>query len=120
MALVRMQNAYFVSADMDAGCRFYEAIGFRPKFRDGSRWAQFDLAGHNFSLACADEAPDDARGAVLVFESDAPADHKILVEAGATSLSARDMGDHGYVRTYTDPNGHLIQIFWKAAVASKG
>ena len=36
------------------------------------------------------------------------------VAAGAQALETRDMGSHGRTRTYRDPAGHLIQLFWKA------
>ena len=43
MTIKRLQNAYYVTADMDRAAAFYgDVLGLPTKFRDGMKWAQFD------------------------------------------------------------------------------
>lgn len=115
MSVVKLKTIYVASGSVDACVDFYTvALGFEVRFRDATRWVQ--LAGHGIGLAvaCPDEAPAGARGAIPVFEVDAASDHDRLLEAGATMLDERDMGSHGHTRTYQDPAGNLLQLFWRA------
>lgn len=115
MALTRIQTIYVPAARVAECAAFYERIlAARPRFRDGDRWVQFGVGGVGFAVASFEESAPGAAGAVSVFESDDPADHALLMQAGAEEVSARDMGDHGRTRTYLDPAGNLLQLFWRA------
>jgi predicted enzyme related to lactoylglutathione lyase len=121
MAIKRIQNAYFVAADMDATVAFYRAIGLALKFQDGARWAQFDVAGANFSLASAQEAPPDTTGGVVVFEvDDIEATAAQVTAAGGTILARRDMGAHGRALTFRDPAGNVLQLFQRPPARTDG
>ena len=120
MPVTRIQNAYYVARNMSETVAFYrDALGLKPKFQDGERWAQFDAGGANFSLSSTDEAPMDAAGGVVVFEVtelEAMADR--ITAAGGEVLGRRDMGSHGRTLTFRDPGGNVLQLFERAASAS--
>jgi len=116
MAVKKLQNAYYVTAEMDRAVAFYrDVLGLPLKFQDGERWAQFDAGGVNFSLSAPDEAATGARGAVVIFEvDDLDAARDRLVDARASVLETRDMGTHGRLLTFQDPDGNLVQLFQRA------
>ena len=117
MAVRKLQNAYYVTRDMDRAVAFYrDALGLSLSFQDGARWTQMKAGDVNFSLASPDEAADGATGAVVIFEVDDLDASAAAIEAGGGSvLATRDMGDHGRALTFRDPDGNLVQLFQRAA-----
>ncbi|MGH2588778.1 MAG: VOC family protein [Dehalococcoidia bacterium] len=117
MAIKKLQNAYYVTEDMDRAVSFYrDTLGLALKFQDGARWAQFDAGGTNFSLSAPEEAAQGAQGAVVIFEvDDLDTVQGRLAERGASVLDTRDMGAHGRSLTFRDPDGNLVQLFQRAA-----
>lgn len=116
MAVKKLQNAYYVTGDMERAVAFYrDALGLAVKFQDGAKWAQFDAGGVNFSLSSPEEAVVGARGAVIIFEvDDLDAARGRLEGAGGAVLDTRDMGAHGRSLTFRDPDGNLVQLFQRA------
>lgn len=116
MTVKKLQNAYLVTREMDRAVAFYrEALGLTLRFRDGTRWAQFDAGGANVSLSAPEEAADGACGAVLVFEvDDLEAAAARVAAHGGTLGVHRDMGTHGRTLTVRDPDGNVIQLFQRA------
>lgn len=116
MPVKRIQNSYYVVRDMAGTVAFYrDALGLGVKFQDGARWAQFDVAGANFSLSVPEEAPIDAAGGVVVFEvADLEAMADRIAAAGGEVLGRRDMGSHGRTLTFRDPAGNILQLFERA------
>src|SRR5262245_22889955 len=56
----RLGNVFYAVDDMDAAVEFYGTkLGLQLKFRDGDRWAAFDVGGTTLALA----APAEAGGA---------------------------------------------------------
>ena len=103
MTMKRLQNAYVVTQDMERAVAFYkDAMGLPVKFQDGTKWAQFDAGGTNFSLSSPEEAAEGAMGAVLIFEVDSIADASITIERnGGEVLGSRDgwlLVDKGPIR----------------------
>lgn len=117
MPISRIQNAYYVTQEMEASVAFYrDALGLKLKFQDGARWAQFDAGGSNFSLSSPEEAADGAVGATVVFEvTDLDAVAQNVTAGGGTVLGRRDMGSHGRTLTFRDPFGNVAQLFERAA-----
>jgi predicted enzyme related to lactoylglutathione lyase len=116
MAVKRLQNAYYVTHDMDRAVAFYrDALGLSVRFQDGTRWAQFDAGGVNFSLSAPEEAAEGATGAVVIFEvDDIDAARTRLEAGGARVLVDRDMGAHGRSLSFRDPDGNLVQLLQRA------
>ncbi len=69
MTVEKLQNAYYVTGDMERAVAFYrDALGLDLMFQDGEKWTQFKAGGVNFAMASKEEAPDSAVGATIVFE----------------------------------------------------
>ena len=117
MTVEKLQNAYYVTADMDRAIAFYrDTLGLDLAFQDGGKWAQLKAGGANFALSSAEEAPEGAGGATVVFEvPDAAAAGAAIAEAGGEILGERDMGDHGKTLTFRDPDGNLVQLYQRAS-----
>jgi predicted enzyme related to lactoylglutathione lyase len=116
VAVKRMQNAYVVTGDMERAVAFYrDALGLAMKFQDGPKWAQFDAGGVNFSLSSIGEAAAGASGATVIFEVDDIDVARPAIEAAGGAVDGlRDMGSHGRVLTFRDPDGNIVQLFQRA------
>ncbi len=116
VAVKKLQNAYYVTQDMDRAVAFYrDALGLKLSFQDGARWAQMKAGDVNFSLASPEEGAEGAAGAVVIFEvDDIDASRTALETGGGTVVGTRDMGDHGRALTFRDPDGNLVQLFQRA------
>jgi predicted enzyme related to lactoylglutathione lyase len=107
MAEVDIQTVYFVAKDMARLEDFYgSALGIPVQFRDENKWTQFRLQRSAFALSSAEEAAQGAVGAVPVFQ---------IASAGGQLLAQRDMGTHGVVATYKDPEENVFQVFRKSS-----
>lgn len=117
MTVEKLQNAYYVTGDMGRAIAFYrDTLGLDLMFQDGGKWAQLKAGGVNFALSSAEEAPDGAVGATVVFEvPDAGAAGAAITAAGGEILGERDMGDHGKTVTFRDPDGNLVQLYQRAS-----
>lgn len=118
MSVQRIQSVYTVVSDMEVLQAFYsKVLGLQPKFRDQDRWTQFSIANTNFALSSAQEAAQGATGSVIVFEAAGLDGIRESVEdAGGSFVGERDMGAHGQVLTFTDPEGHPFQVFSKSTL----
>ncbi|MDA0785124.1 MAG: VOC family protein [Proteobacteria bacterium] len=116
MTVKKLQNAYYVTGDMDRAIAFYrDTLGLDLMFQDGGKWAQLKAGGVNFALSSTEEAPDGAVGATVVFEvPDAGTAGEAIAAAGGEILGERDMGDHGKTVTFRDPDGNLVQLYQRA------
>lgn len=125
MNITGIQTLYTVARDMDRMHHFYAtALQLVPRFRDGQRWSQFQAGAAGspaFALSCADEAAAGAVGSIIVFATDDLALAEQAVEqAGGRLLHRRDMGTHGCVATFADPEGNLFQLFSRSAAPLSG
>lgn len=116
MSVLKLQSVYTITKDMDALQGFYSRIlGMQPKFRDKDRWTQFTVGNNNFALSSPEEAAQGATGSVVVFEATGLDGISESVEgAGGKLLGERDMGAHGKVLTFMDPEGNPFQVFSKS------
>jgi predicted enzyme related to lactoylglutathione lyase len=119
MAEVDMQSVYIVAKDIDRLSGFYVAALSMPvQFRDANKWTQFCLRRSAFALSSAEEAAQGAVGAVPVFQIDGEARQEVdqkIISAGGQLLGLRDMGTHGFVATYKDPEDNIFQVFSKTS-----
>ena len=119
MAEVDVQTIYFVAKDMVRLEDFYaSALGMPVQFRDENKWTQFCLQRSAFALSSAEEAAEGAVGAVPVFQVAGEAQDEVrqkILSAGGRQLAQRDMGTHGIVTTYQDPEENIFQVFSKSS-----
>jgi lactoylglutathione lyase len=111
--VVSLDHVYYWVTDVDRGVAFYRDVLGLPLVRqDGSRWAEFDVAGRRFALhGAVDGHPISPGGAAAVFEVED-------LDRAKTALSARGVAfDHegdvaGYARfaSFRDPDGNPLQI----------
>jgi len=118
MAVKRIRNAYYVVADMERMLAFYrDVLGLTLKFRDGDRWAQFDVAGASLALSSREEgASAPGAGAVVTLEvDDLDATALALGRAGVEIVQPlRDMGAHGRTMAIRDTGGNIVQLYQRA------
>jgi predicted enzyme related to lactoylglutathione lyase len=112
MTVVRLQNIHMVVRDMDGTAAFWQrALGLSVRFRDADRWLQLKAGNDPFALAAPEEGLAGQTGAVPVFEvDDLEAHAEAILAEGGRILGERDMGDHGRVLTFCDPEGNAAQL----------
>jgi predicted enzyme related to lactoylglutathione lyase len=112
MPLGTIRTVYTVANDMDLMRAFYEqALDLPLAFRDGDNWCQFKAGQISFALSSPFEAAQGARGSVIVFDAtDVTAFAQRIERLGGRHLSSRDMGSHGSVATFADPENNLFQL----------
>jgi predicted enzyme related to lactoylglutathione lyase len=117
-ATVKLKHVYLTASEPEVLAGFYEALGMTIRFADRGRWVQF--AGDKAALCVAGPAEsvsEPSRNAVLVFEVD---DLDIALERARAQgaevfCEVRDMGAHGRVAHFRDPQHNTIQLFQAAA-----
>ena len=119
MAEVDIQTVYFVAKDMARLEDFYvSALGMPVQFRDENKWTQFRLQRSAFALSSAEEAARRSRRGRPRLPGRrggpgrGPAE---VLSAGGQQLAQRDMGTHGVVTTYQDPEENIFQVFSKSS-----
>jgi predicted enzyme related to lactoylglutathione lyase len=112
MPLGAIRTAYTVARDMDLLQAFYTgALELPLSFRDRDNWCQFKAGPVSFALSSPSEAAQGARGSVIVFDAtDVAAVAQRIERFGGRLLSSRDMGSHGSVATFADPENNLFQL----------
>jgi predicted enzyme related to lactoylglutathione lyase len=107
-----VRSVYTVANDIDRMQVFYaEALELPLAFRDQDNWCQFKAGPVAFALSSASEAAKDARGSVVVFDAtDVAAAAARIERLGGRHLATREMGTHGSVATFADPEGNLFQL----------
>jgi predicted enzyme related to lactoylglutathione lyase len=110
MTLGAIRSVYTVANDMDLMRAFYEeALELPLAFRDRDKWCQFKAGQVPFALSSPSEAAKGAR--VIVFDAtDVAAFAQRIERLGGRRLSSRDMGSHGSVATFSDPENNLFQL----------
>jgi predicted enzyme related to lactoylglutathione lyase len=112
MPLGTIRSVYTVADDMDLMQAFYAgALELPLAFRDRDNWCQFKAGQVSFALSSRSEAANGARGSVIVFDAiDVAAFAQRIERLGGKHLSSRDMGSHGIVATFADPENNLFQL----------
>ncbi|WP_158816628.1 VOC family protein [Methylocapsa sp. S129] len=120
MSINRIQSVYTVVRDMDRLQAFYEtALGLPLAFRDRDAWLQFKIGQTAFALSSLVEGAVGARGGVVVFETAEPTSlAERIVQLGGRRLGDRDMGAHGRVMTFADPEDNRFQLYARADAAT--
>jgi predicted enzyme related to lactoylglutathione lyase len=120
MSISRIQSVYSIVSDMDRLQVFYEtALGLPLAFRDRDAWCQFKIGQTAFALSSPAEAAAGAHGSVVVFETADPDTlAKRILQLGGRHLADRDMGAHGKVMTFADPEDNRFQLYTRAGAAT--
>jgi predicted enzyme related to lactoylglutathione lyase len=107
-----VRSVYTVARDMDLLRAFYEeALELPLAFRDRDNWCQFKAGPVAFALSSQSEAAQGSRGSVIVFDAiDLAAFLPRIERLGGRHLTSRDMGAHGSVATFADPENNLFQL----------
>ena len=112
MPLSSVRSVYTVAGNMDLMQAFYgEALELPLAFRDRDNWCQFKAGPVAFALSSPSEAAKGARGSVIVFDAiDLTSFAHRIERLGGRHLASRDMGSHGSVATFADPENNLFQL----------
>ena len=112
MPLHSIRSVYTVAQDMDLMQAFYAgALELPLAFRDRDNWCQFKAGPVAFALSSPSEAAQGARGSVIVFDAaDLAALAQRIERLSGRLLASRDMGSHGGVATFADPENNLLQL----------
>jgi predicted enzyme related to lactoylglutathione lyase len=116
MPVSAIRSLCTVVNDMDLMQAFYQgALELPLGFRDRDNWSQFKTGQISFALSAASEAAQGALGSVIVFDVvDVTAFAQRIERLGGRHLSSRDMGSHGSVATFADPENNLFQLHVRA------
>jgi predicted enzyme related to lactoylglutathione lyase len=101
-----------VAQDVEQATAFWQqALGLTVRFRDGDRWVQFKAGNDPMALSSPEEGEPNQTGAVPVFEVDDLDTHAADIAGhGGKVHGVRDMGSHGRVLTFSDPDGNVAQL----------
>ena len=84
----RIGNVFYRAPELDSAVRFYaEVLGLPLKFRDGDRWAAFDVGGA--TLAIEGGQPGGPGGATVSLRVDGLAD--VVAELRARGAQVSDI-----------------------------
>jgi predicted enzyme related to lactoylglutathione lyase len=107
-----VRSVYMAANDMDLIQAFYAGAPELPlAFQDHDNWCQFNVGQLSLALSSPSEAAQGAQGSVVVFEvTDVAQIAQRIERLGGRLLSSRDMGSHGSVATFADPENNLFQL----------
>lgn len=95
--------------NLDEAVQFWTvALGVAPTFVDGTRWAQFDLAGRRLALSSEDGGAQHA--GVIVKVSDLRAAREQLRDAGV-DVGPIEAGQHEARCSATAPGGWSLMLY---------
>jgi len=107
----RIGNVFYVVSDMDAAVAFYQhELGLTLKFRDGDRWAAFDVGGATLALAASSEAGGAPPGSGAVV-SLRVADAERWAETAGMETGPVETGPHERRVRITDPDGNRLVVY---------
>ncbi len=106
----RIGNVFYRVQDMDGAVAFYrDVLGLTLKFRDGDRWAAFDVNGVTFALE-GGSAGGEGGATVSLRVNDLDALVRQLRERGAT-VGEVTTGPHERRADLRDPSGNLLVLY---------
>ncbi|MBR0797223.1 VOC family protein [Bradyrhizobium jicamae] len=115
---MKLKQVYLTAAEPEALAGFYEALGLEIRFADRGKWIQF--VGEKVALCIAspvESVSTPSLNAVLVLEVDnlETSLERARVHGAEVLGEIRDMGTHGRVAHFRDPQHNTIQLFQVAA-----
>lgn len=110
----KIGNVFYRVTDFDAAVEFYsQALGLRLKFRDGDRWAAFDVAGVTLAVEPASAgAPAGAgSGATVSLRVSGLDDFVVGLRARGATVGDVRTGPHERLAEVTDPSGNVLVLY---------
>ena len=108
-----LDHVYYWTSDMDRAVAFYaEVLGLRLVRREGSRWAELDVAGRRLALhGAVDGHAVTPGGAAAVFEvEDLDRATALLERRGVTFDHQGDVQGYARFASFHDPDGNALQL----------
>jgi catechol 2,3-dioxygenase-like lactoylglutathione lyase family enzyme len=106
----RIGNVFYRAPDMDSAVRFYtEVLGLPLKFRDGDRWAAFDVGGA--TLAIEGGQSGGPGGATVSLRVDGLDDVVNQLRSKGAHVSDVQTGPHERRATLRDPAGNELILY---------
>ncbi|HEX2173167.1 MAG TPA: VOC family protein [Dehalococcoidia bacterium] len=107
----KVQNVFYRVADLDRSIAFYgDVIGLKLKFRDGSKWAEFDAGNVSLGLELLEgQGTAGAGGGVVVLRG--PGLDELLERvrsAGYAQIGEIDQRPYGRIARFADPDGNEV------------
>jgi predicted enzyme related to lactoylglutathione lyase len=106
----RIGNVFYRAPDLESAVRFYtHVVGLSLKFRDGDRWAAFDIGGMTLAVEGGQRGgPGGATVSLRVDGLDSVVDQ--LRARGAT-VGQIESGPHERRANLTDPAGNTLVLY---------
>jgi predicted enzyme related to lactoylglutathione lyase len=106
----RIGNVFYRSPDLESAVRFYtHVVGLSLKFRDGERWAAFDVGG--MTLAVEGGQRGGPGGATVSLRVDGLADVVDQLRARGATVGEIEAGPHERRANLTDPAGNTLVLY---------
>jgi catechol 2,3-dioxygenase-like lactoylglutathione lyase family enzyme len=107
----KIGNVFYRVADMDAAYDFYaNVLGLTPKFRDGDRWAAFDVAGTTFALE-GERSAGASRGATVSLRVQGLDELVSQLRQRGAQVGEVRSGQHERTAEVTDPSGNVFLLY---------
>jgi catechol 2,3-dioxygenase-like lactoylglutathione lyase family enzyme len=108
----RIGNVFYRVRDMDAAVRFYaDVLGLSLKFRDGDRWAAFDVAGLTLALEGAEGPVEGRGGAVVSLRVQGLDELAAELRGRGAALGEVQTGPHERRLDLADPSGNHLVLY---------
>jgi len=110
----KIGNIFYRVDDFNAAVDFYgQVLGLPLKFRDGDRWAAFDVAGVTLALEPAGESASagSGSGATVSLRVSGLDDFIAGLRARGASVGDVKTGPHERLAELRDPSGNLLVLY---------
>jgi catechol 2,3-dioxygenase-like lactoylglutathione lyase family enzyme len=109
-AIQRIGNVFYRVPDIDVAVHFYtQVLGLALKFRDGDRWAAFDVGGA--TLALEGGGPGGPGGATVSLRVDGLDAVVADLRAKGATVSGVHTGPHEGRAEVVDPAGNQLILY---------
>jgi predicted enzyme related to lactoylglutathione lyase len=109
-----LDHVYYWTSDMDRAVKFYqEVLGLRLRFREGSRWAEFEVGPVRLALHGVPEGRGiEPGGGTAVFRVPDLDAARAGLEARGAAFDEHVGEVEGFARfaSLRDPDGNVLQI----------
>jgi predicted enzyme related to lactoylglutathione lyase len=119
-----LDHVYYWTSDMDRAVKFYEdVLGLELRFREGSRWAEFEVGPARLALHGVPEGRGiEPGGGTAVFRVPDLDTARSTLEARGAEFDEHVGEVEGFARfaSFRDPDGNVLQIIEYAGRDGEG